>query len=136
MRVRILTPLSVVMDRADIAQLAARDDSGAFAIRPGHAPLVTALPPTVLRLTLADETTLFAALAGGMLRVDRDGVVVTSLDAAIGADLAPLAERVRADRTAAAALRAEGRATENKLNAALVHHLLDSVAADREGGQA
>jgi F-type H+-transporting ATPase subunit epsilon len=134
MRVRILTPLATLLDRADIAQLATADDSGGFAIRSGHAPFLTTLPPSVLRLRLADGGTLYAAVAGGMLQVDRDGVTVTSQDAAVGTDLAPLAARVEREQADRQTRRAEGTATERKLQAALVHHLLDSTAAERRAG--
>lgn len=134
MRVRILTPLATLLDRADIAQLAAADDSGGFAIRSGHAPFLTALPPSVLRLRLDDGAALYAAVAGGMLQVDRDGVTVTSQDAAVGTDLAPLAARVEREQADRQTRRAEGTATERKLQAALVHQLLDSTAAERRAG--
>lgn len=134
MRVRILTPLATALDRADIAQLAAADDSGGFAIRSGHAPFLTALPPSVLRLRLEGGGMLYAAVAGGLLQVGREGITVTSPDAALGSDLAPLAARVEREQAERQTRRAEGTATERKLQAALVHHLLDSTAAERRAG--
>lgn len=131
MRMCILSPLATILDRPDIAQLSARDESGAFAIRPGHAPFVTALPPSVLTLVSIAGDTLFAALAGGLLRVDRDGVMITSPDAAVGSDLAPLAARVEAERAAIQRRQHEDQAAERTLNAALIHHLLDSMSGER-----
>lgn len=133
MRVRILCPLSTILDRTDITQIAARDESGAFGIRPGHAPFLTTLPPSVLTLSTERGGMLYAAVAGGLLRVERDGVLVTSPDAAVGKDLAPLAARVAAEKTARQHRQAESHAQERKLQAALVHHLLDSVAVERAG---
>lgn len=133
MRLRILTPLATILDRTDIAGILARDESGAFGIRPGHAPFLTALPPSVLTLRMEHGAVLYTAIAGGMLRVDRDGVLVTSPDAATGSELAPLAARVAAEKAAALHRQREGAAQERTLHAALVHHLLDSVTGDKAG---
>ena len=133
MRLHILTPLATILDRTDIADISARDESGAFGIRPGHAPFMTVLPSSVLTLRTEHGGVLYAAVAGGTLRVDRDGVWVTSPDAAVGPELAPLAARVAAEKTAGLHRRREGEARERTLHAALVHHLLDSVAGDKAG---
>lgn len=134
MRVHILSPLATVYDHSDITQLSARDDSGAFAIRSGHAPFMTVLPPCVVTLARADGGVQYAAVAGGLLRVGRDGVLITSPDAVAGDDLAPLAARVETERKARQYQQQEGLATEHKLHAALMHRLLDSVAAERGDG--
>ena len=136
MRLRILSPLATILDRPDMAQVSARDESGAFGIRPGHAPFLTVLPPSVLTLRLERGGTLYAAVAGGLLRVDHDGVLVTTADAAVGPDLAPLAARVRAEQATRQRRRTEGQVQERKLHATLIHHLLDSVADARgdDGG--
>lgn len=133
MRLRILSPLATILDRPDIAQVQARDDSGAFGIRTGHAPFLTALPPTVLTIQTDGGHIFYAALAGGLLRVDRDGVLISSPDAATGDDLAPLAARVAAEKAARQHRQADSHAQERKLQAALVHHLLDSVTGERAG---
>ena len=133
MRLHILTPLATILDRTDITEISARDESGAFGIRTGHAPFLTALPASVLTLRTEHGATLYAAVAGGMLRVDRDGVRVISPDAATGPELAPLAARVSAEKAAAQRLQRDGEAQERTLHAALVHHLLDSVTSDKAG---
>jgi len=48
MRVRIVTPLSVVVDQ-DIDSLRAEDASGSFGILPGHAPFLSALAVSIFR---------------------------------------------------------------------------------------
>jgi F-type H+-transporting ATPase subunit epsilon len=47
MRLRIVTPLSVVVDE-DADSLRAEDASGSFGIRPGHAPFLTALAISIV----------------------------------------------------------------------------------------
>ncbi|TWC78335.1 ATP synthase delta/epsilon subunit-like protein [Rhizobium sp. SJZ105] len=47
MRLRIVTPLSVVVDE-DIDSLRAEDASGSFGILAGHAPFLTALVVSIV----------------------------------------------------------------------------------------
>jgi F-type H+-transporting ATPase subunit epsilon len=46
-RLRIVTPLSVIVDE-DAAALRAEDASGAFGVLPGHAPFLTALAVSIV----------------------------------------------------------------------------------------
>ena len=48
----IATPAAVLVDADGVASLRAEDESGAFGVLPGHADLLTVLPPSVLRLSL------------------------------------------------------------------------------------
>jgi F-type H+-transporting ATPase subunit epsilon len=50
----IATPAKVLADVEDIRSLRAEDDSGAFGVLPGHADLLTVLPPSVVRWTAQD----------------------------------------------------------------------------------
>ena len=133
MRLRVLSPLATILDRQDIVHVQARDDSGAFGIKTGHAPFLTALPPTVVTVHTDRDHAFYIAVAGGILRVDRDGVLISSPDAAVGEELAPLAARVTAEKAARQQRQTEGHAQERKLQATLIHHLLDSVTSDRAG---
>ncbi|WP_165771986.1 F0F1 ATP synthase subunit epsilon [Niveispirillum lacus] len=133
MRLRLLAPLATIIDRSDIAEVQAHDASGAFGIRSGHAPFLTRLPPSVLTLRTDHGLVLYAAMAGGLLRVDREGVLITSADAAVGSELAPLAARVAAAQQEKQHRQREGDAQERTLHAALLHHLLDSVSGERMG---
>jgi F-type H+-transporting ATPase subunit epsilon len=95
MRLLIVTPLSVVVDE-DADSLRAQDASGSFGIRPGHAPLLTALAVSILRWTTAG-TERFCALRGGVLTVTEGSTVaIASREAVAGDDLATLEAEVLA----------------------------------------
>lgn len=80
------------------SSLYARAIDGELGILAGHAPLVSVLAPGVLRVrTGDDEFTL--AVAGGILRVDREGAVVL-------ASAAERAEDIDVERASAARRRA------------------------------
>jgi F-type H+-transporting ATPase subunit epsilon len=61
MRLRIVTPLSVVVDE-DIDSLRAEDASGSFGIMAGHAPFLTALAISIVSWR-KDDTKAFAPCA-------------------------------------------------------------------------
>ena len=88
MRLRIVTPLSVVVD-AEIGALRAEDASGSFGILPGHAPLLTALTISIVRWRSGDRQQ-FCALRGGILTVMGAAVAIASREAVVGDDLANL----------------------------------------------
>ncbi len=53
---RSSTPAAILIDADDVRSLRAEDESGAFGVLPGHADLLTVLPPSVVRWT-RDGTT-------------------------------------------------------------------------------
>lgn len=95
MRLRIVTPLSVVVDE-DADTLRAEDASGSFGIRSGHAPFLTALAVSILRWKSAGLER-FCALRGGVLTVtDGSTVAIATREAVVGDDLATLDTEVLA----------------------------------------
>jgi F-type H+-transporting ATPase subunit epsilon len=95
MRLRIVTPLSVVVDE-EADSLRAEDASGSFGIRPGHAPFLTALTVSILRWKTAGSER-FCALRGGVLTVTGGTTVsIATREAVAGDDLATLDAEVLA----------------------------------------
>ena len=99
MRLRIVTPLSVVVD-AQVDSLRAEDASGSFGVLPGHAPFLTALAISIVSWQ-QDDTEQFCALRGGVMTVgrgdDHDTVVaIATREAVAGDDLAVLDKQVLA----------------------------------------
>ncbi|MCG6903417.1 MAG: F0F1 ATP synthase subunit epsilon [Rhodobacter sp.] len=89
MRLRIVTPLSIVVDE-DADSLRAEDASGSFGIRPGHAPFLTALSVSILSWKNAGAER-FCALRGGVLTVNGGSTVaVATREAVAGDNLATL----------------------------------------------
>jgi ATP synthase F1 beta subunit len=95
MRLRIVTPLSVVVDE-DADSLRAEDASGSFGIRPGHAPFLTALAISILSWKTAGRER-FCALRGGVLTVTGGSTVaIATREAVASDDLATLDAQVLA----------------------------------------
>ncbi len=95
MRLRIVTPLSIVVDE-DADSLRAKDASGSFGIRPGHAPFLTALAVSILSWK-TDGLERFCALRGGVLTVTGSTTVaISTREAVAGEDLATLDAEVLA----------------------------------------
>jgi F-type H+-transporting ATPase subunit epsilon len=67
MRLRVVTPLSVVVDE-DVISLRAEDASGSFGIRTGHTPFLTALAISIVSWQ-TEDTERFCAVRGGVLTV-------------------------------------------------------------------
>lgn len=72
MRLVVTTPISVVVDEADVKHVRAEDESGAFGILPGHADFVTVLAISVITWRSHRDEEHHIAVRGGVLSV-RDG---------------------------------------------------------------
>ncbi len=109
LRLTIATPASLLVDADDVRSLRAEDASGAFGVLPGHADLLTVLPPSVVRWTQAGKATRYSALSGGVLTVTggnrvaiacRRGTVGDALDKLQADVAAQRAAELDADRRA------------------------------------
>ncbi|MEO6091718.1 MAG: F0F1 ATP synthase subunit epsilon [Novosphingobium sp.] len=101
MRLRIVTPLMVVVDE-DALAVRAEDDSGSFGILPGHADFLTSLAISVVGWKRNDGSRRYCAVRRGMFSISRGtDVAVATREAIVGDDLATLdgtvLERFRAD---------------------------------------
>jgi len=102
MRLRIITPLSVIVDEEGVLALCAEDASGSFGMLPGHADFLTSLAISVVNWKSGDGRRRYCAVRRGVLSVagGRD-VAIATREAVIGDDLATLDEvvlgRFRAD---------------------------------------
>ncbi|MFT4783284.1 MAG: F-type H+-transporting ATPase subunit epsilon [Paracoccaceae bacterium] len=93
MKLRILTPLAIVVD-TPVDGLRAQDASGAFGILPGHVPFVTAVSVSIVSWHTAGAET-FCAVRGGVLTVmDGQHVDIASREAVMSRDLATLDAQV------------------------------------------
>ncbi|MFA5962913.1 MAG: F0F1 ATP synthase subunit epsilon [Sphingomonas sp.] len=101
MRLRIVTPLAVVVDE-DALAVRAEDATGSFGILPGHADFLTHLAISVVGWKRNDGSRRYCAVRRGMLSIsDGHGVAVATREAIVGDDLATLdssvLKRFRAD---------------------------------------
>ena len=97
MKLRIVTPLSVVVDDDDVTSLRAEDASGSFGVLSGHADFLTSLEISVVRWKKEDGAERYCAVRGGVLSVanGRD-VSIAARDAVPGDDLETLDQAVLA----------------------------------------
>lgn len=95
MRLRIVTPLSVVVDD-EVESLRAEDASGSFGILKGHAPFLTALEISIVSWR-KDGVETFCALRGGAMTVTKGTAInIASREAVVGTDVASLDTEVLA----------------------------------------
>ena len=95
MKLRIVTPLDIVVDQ-DVVSLRAADASGSFGILAGHADFLTRLDTTIIRWHSADTLQHYCAVRNGVLSVTGGDIAVATREAVPGDDLANLAQRVLA----------------------------------------
>jgi len=96
-KLRVTTPLAIVVEAEGVAHLRAEDETGAFGILPGHADFLTALAVSVA--TWRDERGVerHAAVRGGMLEVrGGDTIAIATPEAVPGDDLHSLETEVLA----------------------------------------
>ena len=91
MRLRIITPLAVVVDEDGVRALRAEDATGSFGILPGHADFLTSLAISVVSWESSDGTRHYCAVRRGVLSViaGRD-IAIATREAVPGDDLATL----------------------------------------------
>lgn len=97
MRLRIITPLSMVVDEDAVLALRAEDASGGFGILPRHADFLTSLTISVVGWKSADATRHFCAVRRGVLSVTEGRTIsIATREAIRGDDLATLDQTVLA----------------------------------------
>ena len=102
MRLRIITPLSVVIDEDGVLAMRAEDATGSFGILPRHADFLTSLAISVASWESSDGTWHYCAVRRGVLSViaGRE-IAIATREAVPGDNLATLDEtilgRFRAD---------------------------------------
>lgn len=96
MRLRIVTPLAVVVDEDDVRAVRAEDASGGFGILPGHADFLTSLALSVVSWQGGDGARRYCAVRHGVLSVSERGqaVAVATREAIPGGDLTTLDQTV------------------------------------------
>jgi len=95
MRLRITTPLSVVIDEDGILVLSAEDASGGFGIQPHHADFLTSLAIAVVSWESGDGTRHYCAVRGGVLTVTAgQDIAIATREAIAGDDLATLDDTI------------------------------------------
>ena len=130
MRLRITTPLEVVVDEDEVQALRAEDASGGFGVQPGHADFLTSLAISVVSWKTKNEARRFCAVRRGVLSVNGgQTIAIATREAVLGDDLATLDEtvlaRFRADLDAERSEHVESARLELSALRHIVEHLRD-----------
>jgi F-type H+-transporting ATPase subunit epsilon len=97
MRLRITTPLEVLVDEQGIASLRAEDASGGFGILSGHANFLTRLEVSVVSWRRADGAPRYCAVRGGVLTITGGReIAIATPEGVVGDDLLRLDETILA----------------------------------------
>jgi len=95
MRLRITTPLSLVVDEDGVMSLRAEDATGGFGILPRHADFLTSLAISIVSWKSKDEARHYCAVRRGVLSVTAgQDIAIATREAVTGDDLATLDETV------------------------------------------
>jgi F-type H+-transporting ATPase subunit epsilon len=128
MRLRVITPLEVVVDEDEVVAVRAEDASGSFGILPHHADFLTSLAISVVSWKKADGIRHYCAVRRGVLAVTAGReIAVATREAIRGDDLATLDEtvlgRFRADLEAERANHADSSRLQLDAIRQIVRHL-------------
>jgi F-type H+-transporting ATPase subunit epsilon len=97
MRLRIVTPLSVIVDEEGVLSVRAEDATGSFGILPHHADFLTSLSISVVSWTRSNEARHYCAVRHGVLSVaGGHDIFVATREAVQADDLATLDQTVLA----------------------------------------
>ncbi|HEX3994777.1 MAG TPA: F0F1 ATP synthase subunit epsilon [Acetobacteraceae bacterium] len=137
MRLRITTPLAVVVDADDVRALRADDATGSFGILSGHADFLTSLTIGVVTWRGADDIAHYCAVRRGVLSVTGgQEIAIATREAVTGDDLATLdamvLARFRADTETERAERVDS--TRLQLNA--IRRIVSHLRASGRSGSA
>lgn len=95
MKLRIATPLAVLIEADDVLALRAEDETGHFGILPGHADFMTCLAISVVSWNQASGGQKFCAVRRGILTVTAGrNIAIATREAVLGDDLVSLDEKV------------------------------------------
>ncbi len=97
MRLRIVTPLSVVIDEEGVLTVRAEDATGSFGILPHHADFLTSLAISVVSWESSDATRHYCAVRHGIFSITGgNDVAIATREAVPGDDLVTLGDTVLA----------------------------------------
>jgi len=134
MRLRITTPLEVIVDQDGVQALRAEDLSGGFGILGGHADFLTSLAVSVVSWKTTDKTRHFCAVRRGVLSVDGGkDISIATREAVLGDDLATLEETVLARFRADIETERSERVNSTRLELSAIRQIVSHLRGDAKG---
>jgi len=134
MRLRITTPLEVVIDEEGVTALRAEDPSGGFGILPGHADFLTSLSISVVSWKSKIETRRYCAVRRGVLSVEGGANIdIATREAVVGDDLATLDETVLARFRADIEAERSERVSSTRLELSAIRQIVSHLKGGARG---
>jgi F-type H+-transporting ATPase subunit epsilon len=131
MRLRVTTPLAVVVEVDDVRHVRAEDETGMFGVQTHHAGLLTVLAISVLSWRDGAGHEHHVAVRCGVLSVRSDVVEVATRDAVASDDLAQLERDVLARFRQQARAEEAARGSTARLELAAIRRIYDYVRGER-----
>ena len=127
----VTTPAQILVDSGDVAAVRAEDESGSFGILPGHADLLTALVPSVVRWRTGDGAAHFCAVRGGVFTVSAGhNVTIACREGVVGDSLEDLEAKVRTVRAQQLEADRKARVEQVRMHALAVRQLVRYLRPD------
>lgn len=135
MKLRVATPMSVVVDASDVESVDAEDETGWFGIHPGHADFVTSLTISVVSWRDAAGREHHVAVRGGVFTVRGGDTVEIATRQAVGEEtLARLGDAVIERFREEAESERASRVSASRLEIAVLRQLQRYLDAGRASG--
>jgi F-type H+-transporting ATPase subunit epsilon len=135
MRLRIVTPLSVIVDEDGVLSIRAQDASGSFGLLPGHADFLTSLTVSVVSWRGADGRARYCAVRRGVLSAsDGRNVAIATREAVASDDLATLDQTVLARFREESETEKSERVDSTRLHLAAIRQIMRYLRPDRREG--
>lgn len=137
MRLRIVTPLSVVVDQDNVLTVRAEDATGSFGVLPRHADFLTSLVISVVSWQSMGGARHYCAVRRGVLSVvGGQEIVIATREAVAGDDLAILDQTVISRfRTDVETERTE-KVESTRLRLSAIRQIMSHLRPGRRGGEA
>lgn len=124
MKLRIATPLQLVIELDDVASIRAEDESGAFGVLLGHTNFLTVLPASVVSWKNDKGRETHAAIRGGVFQVYAGSTIdIATRDAIVGESLSVLKSDVLARFREEEAFEELSKTSAARLNLTIIRQL-------------
>jgi F-type H+-transporting ATPase subunit epsilon len=137
MKLRIVTPLAVVVDEDAVTALRAEDASGGFGVLPHHADFLTSLVVSVVSWKNAGGAQRYCAVRHGVLSVTGGlEIAIATREAIVGDDLATLDETVLSRFRADIETERTARVESARLQLNAIRQIMRHLSPSGRGGSA
>lgn len=132
MKLKIVTPMKVVLNVDNIKLIQAEDETGAFGIQPNHTSFLTVLGVSIVTWRDDQDKEHYAAVRGAVLQIHKRNVVeVAAREAVISDSLQMLSDTVLEQFREQAGREAMSKTSSAKLSIAVIRQLQKYLEAGR-----